>query len=516
MNNKANLIQDVITPVFACMAICTLIYFTFQMWSENRHALQAEKNGPTPVSYNQPEHFRALWTHQVRIENADAGVEFSIDTDNEGRVSTAFVLFPQGDEKRKTNAFPVVIQHREVEDKKQAEAYRAAKSFEGTLSNAISLDLDHQDALAEAYPEIDFGNCYVLNAPARGGDETLGYVALGIFAFWFSFLCWFGYESVAGVRKAFSNGVTIAPERQVRNRPASAPPVVYRTDIGSAIDDEPAMAYSNWVKTVDRVSWLPSFCLVTKVVGILVGIVVLPMAFAGKGNLLPDWLTPMFMKLFVVAVVAWLAHWGLLYRKHVNPGNVIRKLIGENGLPWWQRLRFRKFDKALIPTGFSFEGDFLMKDNRDSVAREYLSPDGRSLVRVNLDDDMRIMAVYSLIDNGQVILTIDMELPGLAHPRIDIYFGSKGKVKKTMSIHEQVVAGYKDKVLTIGPDELHAFWMYCEALELQLVGRKPLEPVSLPKFRSLASLDAPNSLGATFPVTISTTHYETPPTGFTS
>ena len=489
MTQKPNLFQDILGPILGIVAFSSLIFFFYQIWLETRFAAEADKNGPTLVSYSQRNALSEYWMKVVQICDAKAGPLYSIATDQEGRTSTAFVLFPHNQDNGLTNEDPVVIQHRRVGNAEQAEVYRADKMFAGTLKSSWALNFKHQEVLSEAYPAIDFNSCHILAAPFRrgqgGGGEAVSYTVIVIAFGFVALIGWFAYQLVNAIRNSFRHGVAIMPKSNFETATVNAPPIRVDIQRPADIDDTPAQEYAPWTETASPVSRLPSLCLFAKAAGILMGLPVLVMAGLGKGDLMPDWMKPVFMNLFYVTATAWLTYIVLLVRKLKIPGNDIRKLLPPDGLPFWQRWRFAKFDRALTTMGFSHVGDFLVKDNRPSVAREYLSADHKSLIRVLLDDDIRVIAAYSILIDGTVILTSNTELPGLHHPKIDLFTGQPGTVSETVVIHQQVVAGYGNVVVKVSSDELHAMWMYCESLELQMIGRKPREEIMIPNFRSL-------------------------------
>ena len=213
--------------------------------------------------------------------------------------------------------------------------------------------------------------------------------------------------------------------------------------------------------------------------------VVLPMALLAKADLLPDWAMVYFLYLAGGAAVFVLFEFFLLYRRLKQPGNNIRRIIRPGSLPAKTERAWEKHKDYLRDLGFTFQGDFQTSDRYHQVSREYLSADGRSLLRLTRDRVVNTMAVYSVLDNGQLIMTIDMELPEMGHHKIHLLAGPRKGLAGTLSIHQQAIAAMADAVVKVAPDELHDFWRYSESLEEQMVGKQPIEEISLPYFRDI-------------------------------
>ena len=99
-----------------------------------------------------------------------------------------------------------------------------------------------------------------------------------------------------------------------------------------------------------------------------------------------------------------------------------------------------------------------------------------------------MQTIYSLMNNGQLLLTTDISMGQMRHHQINLLDGVRRNFKETLSIHQQAVDGYSDVIVQLQPDELHAFWRYEETLEEQMTGKRPYTSVPLPVFQDLVDL----------------------------
>lgn len=479
---KTNLIYEVLVPALGCVAFGMLLSVAYQMWDENRNALLADKVGPMEISCEQLSVETGLQGKKVKITQVEVAPKYAL-TERKNGTKTVFLLRPKAPAEP-TGGFPILLQTWSVTNPAEAKQFRDKETFTGSLRTVMALDFAHQDQIEELYPGIDLDNCYLLLSPGLKGSTELPYIAYGMGLFFGGGCLIFGIWLIYGIRSAVRYGVTLTPDtdphanktrRSVLEysnvQPQNYQPIAPR-------GREPETHYDE----LPSRPWLQPFC---KVMKIALGSIVLPMALLAKANMLPDWARVYFYCLFVAAAVFLLVDFFLMYRRQKNPGNNVRKLIRPGSVPTKFERGWEKHKDQLRDLGFTFQGDFLTSDLYHRMSREYLSADGRSLLRFTRDSIVNTISVYSVLDNGQLIMTVDMELPEMGHHKIHLLAGPRKDLAGTLSIHQQAIVAVADAVVKIAPDELHDFWRYSETLEEQMVGQKPFEAVPLPCFGDL-------------------------------
>ena len=143
-------------------------------------------------------------------------------------------------------------------------------------------------------------------------------------------------------------------------------------------------------------------------------------------------------------------------------------------------------DLDLKSQGFEHHGTFITNRTIKQVTREYLETTGTTIVKITKTNvGVEAICCYSVLANGQVFATIDIEIPPANHPLMGITTGVKGNLLKTLEIHDQITSQFEDVVLRINARELDDASIYIERLEQQATGMVAYHDVPLPAFADL-------------------------------
>ncbi len=478
---KTSFVTGILGSALGCAAAITLLYFTYTMWDENHKATLAQQRGPMNISYRDLASHQDLNRQVVTLTDAKVAPEFS--QNQKKKWSAAFLLLP-ADPAVNKSAIPVMIQNSKIDSPAKAKAFLAEKKFTGTLHNFMRMNTQHVEQLGELHPQVDLGRGYVLIMPPRKGDVSVQYHAYGIGLLWVIFFLYSFSRLISEIKKARIHGFSFKPVYQNQanaNQSGFDSKWVDRIVPSSRNKSQPDFEETQCVV-------VPKFPPARYIFQILLGVTflifALPMALAARQDLLPDGLLPWFYLSFGLTVLFTILYAYFLYRDVKYPSPAIRKPIEPLSLPGRYSRMFARHEAEIGELGFRKIGEFLTNQRSRQVTCEYLSADGLTVARMTKDLFHEAIVFYSLLCDGKVIMTVDMDVPEVWHGLLKLTKGIKGDFKNTFRIHHQIIAPVQQHVAQVLENELQQFVKYTETIEMQAVGQLDMHPIPIPNMRS--------------------------------
>lgn len=492
MNNKPHFIYEIVFPLLAVVALTLIMSFVYQMWVENNNMLDAQENGVPAVACDQVIKQDLLYDY---IEVTDAKKEkwLSIYSDKDGKFSVAFLATPSDQNQDKDTISDGLIVELGGFDS-QDTCLQAAQDIELTgllRSSYFELDFKHQENLSELFPQLDLSRCYVLQ-PNASGSHGVNQVTIVIVIMMGTLLLWQLWSLITstiegfkyGLRFKFEKETGIEPEAQVASTTFVQRPTIQVQQVNHATEHRgvspqtqpTSIQFSDRPKCQEHV-WLTALKLAS---------FLLP-AMAASTFLFPAW-CPMGVDALLIFLTlgCWAVTFFSLAKAVRNVANSSRIRVNESSLPSSFTKHFQLLDLDLKSQGFTHLGTYVTNLAIKQVTREYLATDGQTLTHLTKTNvGVAAICCYSVLANGQVFATIDIEVPTNQHPLIGITTGVQGNLLKTLEIHDQIISQFEDVILKIDASEIDDAAIYIERLEQQATGMIEYYNVPVPAFKDL-------------------------------
>jgi hypothetical protein len=202
-----------------------------------------------------------------------------------------------------------------------------------------------------------------------------------------------------------------------------------------------------------------------------------------NANLLPNWLLATLLLICAGCLTA-NRYLSPLISSYVLAKPPVRTPIAANSLPARHQKCFAAFETVAARHRMIFQGDFLTNPRLRTATRDYLTHDRQTVVRLICGDAVSAICVQTLLADGRVITTHDIEV-SYPHPMMEFHTGVQGDLEATLGIHNQAIAPLAESMFSVADDELADVVEYLEEIECQCVGKRPQQQIPIPHCRSL-------------------------------
>lgn len=487
MSKKPHFVFDIAFPLLAVVALSLISSFIYQMWVENNNILAAKENGAAAFTCQQIIKQGDLASRYVEVTDAKREKWLSIYRNKEGRFSLALLATPST-QNQDQNAITegLIIQRGSFASKNECLEAAQNTQLTGLLRNSNSLDFKHGDNLSELFPLLDYSRCYVL-VPNASGSPSTTQITIVMAIMMGTLMLWQLWGLITSTIDAFKYGVRFKPEVDTGFEPIAQvadTTFVHRetmcvqttNTVNSPLSKPEPIQFSDRPKCEEHI-WL-------KV--LIIGSVLLPIMAASTffaGAWCPLGVDAL---LIFLSLGCWTVTLFSLAKSVRNIANSVRIPVDESSLPSSFTQHFHLLDLDLKSQGFEHHGTFITNRTIKQVTREYLETTGTTIVKITKTNvGVEAICCYSVLANGQVFATIDIEIPPANHPLMGITTGVKGNLLKTLEIHDQITSQFEDVVLRINARELDDASIYIERLEQQATGMVAYHDVPLPAFADL-------------------------------
>jgi len=427
------------------------------MWVENNNILAAKENGAAAFTCQQIIKQGDLASRYVEVTDAKREKWLSIYRNKEGRFSLALLATPST-QNQDQNAITegLIIQRGSFASKNECLEAAQNTQLTGLLRNSNSLDFKHGDNLSELFPLLDYSRCYVL-VPNASGSPSTTQITIVMAIMMGTLMLWQLWGLITSTIDAFKYGVRFKPEVDTGFEP-----------IAQVADTTFVHRETMCVQTTNTVNSPLSKPE--------------PIQFSDR-----PW-CPLGVDalLIFLSLGCWTVTLFSLAKSVRNIANSVRIPVDESSLPSSFTQHFHLLDLDLKSQGFEHHGTFITNRTIKQVTREYLETTGTTIVKITKTNvGVEAICCYSVLANGQVFATIDIEIPPANHPLMGITTGVKGNLLKTLEIHDQITSQFEDVVLRINARELDDASIYIERLEQQATGMVAYHDVPLPAFADL-------------------------------